>query len=73
MNATHPTTERRTKPRTAHACQADRCRQGPCPVPQACELPEEEPYTNVEITGYVLVVAVAVVGACYLLFVGAGA
>ena len=74
----HPTTtttERRTKPRTAHACQADRCRQGhrACPVPQACELPEEPPYTNAEITGYVLIVAAAVVGFCYLLFVSAGA
>lgn len=75
MNATHPTTERRTKPRTAHACQADRCRQGhrACPVPQACELPEEEPHTNAEITGFVMVVAIGIVSLCVITFFGAGA
>lgn len=74
----HPTTtttERRTKPRIAHACQADRCRQGhrACPVPQACELPEEPPYTNAEISGFVLVVAIGIVGLCVITFFGAGA
>ena len=73
----HPTTttERRTKPRTAHACQADRCRQGhrACPVPQACELPEEPPYTNAEITGFVLVVSIGIVGLCVITFFGTGA
>ena len=74
----HPTTtttERRTKPRTAHACQADRCHQGhrACPVPQACELPEEPPATNAEITLYALIVMAAFVSVCLLLFFGAGA
>lgn len=74
----HPTTtttERRTKPRTAHACQADLCRQGhrACPVPQACELPEEPPYSNAEITGFVAVVAAAVIAVCFLVFFGTGA
>lgn len=52
-----PLTEHRSKPRTPplRACQANRCHQGrcACPVPQACELPEEAPGTPAELVGLV--------------------
>lgn len=73
--AANPTTERRARPRCGHQCNSNQCHQGrtPCPTPQACEVPEEQPATNAEITAFVLVVVAAVVSVCCLLFVGAGA
>ena len=64
MNTTHPTTDRRARPRTGtapthRACVANACRQGhkACPTPQACEVTDEAPATRAELTGFVLWVA----------------
>jgi len=66
MTTTHPTTDRRARPRTgAHttpsyrACNANRCSQGhkTCPTPQACEVTDEAPATRTELLGFALWVA----------------
>lgn len=63
MTTTHPTTDRRARPRTgAHtapsyrACTANACRQGhkACPTPQACEVTDEAPATGIELLGFAL-------------------
>ena len=69
-------TDRRARPRpTAHACRADRCQQGrcACPVPQACELPEDTPATPLELTTFVLSVLAAAVLVLALVVLGGGA
>ena len=65
-----PTTERRARPRCGHVCSSNHCHQGrtPCPTPQACELPDEEPPTALEKAGFaawLTVLAVVIVAALY--------
>lgn len=66
MTTTHPTTDRRARPRTgAHTapsyrtCNANARSQGhnACPTPQACEVTDEAAATRTELLGFVLWVA----------------
>ncbi|KQO23475.1 hypothetical protein [Acidovorax sp. Leaf78] len=54
-----PTTERRARARGPHLCSCQECRRcrTACPTPQACELPDEDPPTAMELIGYALVLA----------------
>lgn len=73
MNTATPTTERRARPRPGHACGSNQCHQGrtPCPTPQACELPDEDPPTVMELTGLALVFVTFVVVIVLALYAGA--
>lgn len=76
---THPLTDRRARPRTGthtapthRACVANACRQGhkACPTPQACEVTDEPPATQAELTGFVLWVAVIAAAIAFALISG---
>ena len=76
MTTTHPTTDRRARPRTgAHttpsyrACVANACRQGhkACPTPQACEVTDEAPGARTELLGFALWVAGIALAIAYAL------